>query len=87
MNINPTDSFKSPPCFPLAPLAPILESRYERLILVTERDHIAAIDAIGEEGLIVSGDWLLWQQCLSEGRHAIHKDLGLLDWDGKKSWP
>jgi len=84
MNINLTDAFESPPCFPLVPLSPILESQYERLILVTERHHIAAIDATGEEGLIVSGDWLLWQQCLSEGRHAIHKDLGLLDWDGKK---
>jgi len=72
-------------CFALLPLPAHIKDRYDRLVLATEARHIAGLDSADDGALIVSSDWLLWQQCLNEDRHAVHLDLGILDWDGKQT--
>jgi hypothetical protein len=58
-----------------------MKRSYRRLALVTSRDQLDQLDAGDEGTLIVSCDWLLWQQALTEGRHAVHYELGIVSWD------
>lgn len=57
-----------------------LKSAYARLALVTSAEQAARIEDDGET-LIVSCDWLLWQELSEAGRPAVFYELGLLDWD------
>ena len=62
-----------------------IKSRYKRLALITHENHLAHLDPDDEDTLVVSCDWLLWQQALSDGRHCIYYELGILDWDGPEA--
>jgi hypothetical protein len=68
-------------CWPLKELPPHFRKRYRRLALVTHEEHLKTLDPNDEETLVVSCDWLLWQKALSDGRHCVHYELGLLGWD------
>ena len=39
------------------------------------------LDSGDEETLVVSCDWLLWQQALAEKRHVVHYELGIVSWE------
>lgn len=57
-----------------------VRSHYRRLVLVSRREHVAPGDLGDDETLIVSCDWLLWQELATQGRHCVYFELGLLDW-------
>lgn len=57
-----------------------IKRRYRTLALVTHRGQTECIDAADAETLIVCCDWLLWQQLIAAGRHAVYYELGLMDW-------
>tara|TARA_R110002072_G_scaffold27564_13_gene89685 strand:- start:270 stop:2162 length:1893 start_codon:yes stop_codon:yes gene_type:complete len=58
-----------------------LNQRYRRLVFVTRDRHLERIDARDADTLIVSANWLLWQEALARGEHCVHTHLGLVDWD------
>lgn len=61
------------------PIGKTLEGQrdsYARLALVSHRRHADRIDDDGET-LMVSADWLLWQQLASEGRPCLFLEQGL----------
>ncbi len=68
-------------CFRLDERLPYLKKSYRSLALVMERRHVEALEPGDDDTLIVSSNWLLWQQCLREQRHCVHADLGILGWD------
>jgi hypothetical protein len=68
-------------CFQLDERQPYLKKSYRSLALVMERRHVEALEPGDDDTLIVSSNWLLWQECLQEQRHCVHADLGILGWD------
>jgi len=79
------DAGETPRClFPNALPAHITD-RYRALALVVTPAHVERLDPADEDVLIVCCDWLLWQRLIGERRHAVHYELGLLDWDGTDS--
>ena len=71
--------------FALEPLADFIKPQYKRLALITHENHLAHLDADDEDTLIVSCDWLLWQQALNDRRHCVYYELGILDWNGPEA--
>jgi len=51
---------------------PWLRPAYDRVAVVSHHRHLAALDPADPATLVVATDWLLWQRCLAEGRHAVH---------------
>ncbi len=80
MKSDTADKFE-PDYVPLDVLPAHIKQSYRRLALVTARDHLDQLDAGDEDTLIVSCDWLLWQQALAEKRHVVHYELGLVQWN------
>ncbi|NQU61769.1 MAG: hypothetical protein HQ512_11615 [Rhodospirillales bacterium] len=68
-------------CFALDKATSRLKGNYKRLVLVSHQDHIDDIDVEDDETLIVSCNWLLWQQCLHRSLQCAHTDVGLVGWD------
>ncbi len=71
-------------CFHIDDAVPYLKASYRRMALVAHRRHVERLDAADDDTLIVSSDWLLWQECLGEGRHCVHTDHGVVDWDTRE---
>lgn len=55
-----------------------LRDQYQRIALVSHRRHIKSLEPIREDTLIVTSDWLMWQECLDDNMHCIHHEWGLL---------
>lgn len=73
-------TLKSPKtCFGLNDCAALLRPAYHRLALVTCWAHIAELDINDTDTLLVTSNWLLWQQCLDKGYHCLHTDFSLED--------
>ena len=53
---------------------PHLKERYRRLALVSLPRHLRDLDIGDEETLVVSCNWLLWQEELATDRHCIHHE-------------
>lgn len=66
-------------CFHINDDVPHLRASYRRLALVTDRRQVDLLDA-DEDTLIVSSDWLLWQECLHDGLHCILAGRGIPGW-------
>ncbi len=49
-----------------------LKPSYVRLILVSHECHLADLDPNDQQSLVIVTDWLLWQKCVREHRHALH---------------
>lgn len=49
-----------------------LRQIYDRMVLVSHYRHLADLDPADAATLVVVTDWLLWQRCLREQRHALH---------------
>lgn len=79
--LKTSDSAQSHPCVALGDLPGRLKTRYRRLALITSRHHLELLDGQDDDTLIVSCDWLLWQQELAAGRHIAYYELGIRDWD------
>lgn len=58
-----------------------LNQRYRRLVFVTRAKHLDMLGETEADTLIVSANWLLWQQAIARGTHCVHTHLGLVDWD------
>lgn len=58
-----------------------LKQRYRRLVFVTRNKHLELLGEMDADTLIVSANWLLWQEALARGEHCVHTHLGLVDWD------
>ena len=54
-----------------------LRSTYRRMVLAAHGRHIEGLGRRDDDTLIVSSNWLLWQQCVDEGRHCIHGEAGI----------
>jgi hypothetical protein len=69
---------------PLSPLAPRLDlaDRYDRLVLIAHPRHVPAAKALGDGAtLVVSSDWMSWQDLMEAGQPAIHIDAVLADFN------
>lgn len=66
---------------PVGDLPTYIKGQYRHLALVTHQDQVDLIDQNDEKTLIVSCGWLLWQELVESGRHAVYYELGILDWD------
>ena len=62
----------APRCWALDEQPLHIRDRYRRLALVSHPRHLAGLDPADEETLIVSCNWLVWQEALAAGRHCIH---------------
>lgn len=51
------------------------------MVFVTRRHHFEEIADPGDDTLVVSANWILWQEALARGMHCVHTHLGLVDWD------
>ncbi|HEB80130.1 MAG TPA: hypothetical protein ENI79_06635, partial [Rhodospirillales bacterium] len=58
------------------------KTRYRRFALVSHPRHLGPIEEDDDDTLIVSCDWLLWQEGLNDGRHILYFEAGLIGWDG-----
>jgi hypothetical protein len=56
-----------------------LRASYRRFALVTDRRQLDRLDA-DNDTLIVSSDWLLWQECLHDGLHCVLAARGIPGW-------
>lgn len=59
-----------------------INSRYEKLALITSESDIAIVEHM-EGVLIVSCDWLLWQRLVEQKKHVVYYEFGNLEWDGE----
>ncbi len=66
-------------CFHIDDTVPYLRASYRRLALVTDQRHVDVLDA-DDDTLIVSSDWLLWQECLHNGLHCVLAARGIPGW-------
>lgn len=58
-----------------------IADRYDRLALISHRRHLRALGSCGGDNtLIVSSDWQIWQEVIAEGRHCVFFEEGLLRW-------
>ena len=71
-------------CFQFEDEIPHLKGTYRRLALVSHRRHVDRLEPDGET-LIASSDWLLWQQCVGEGRPCIHAEAAIAGWDARNT--
>ena len=69
------------PCLDIMDDPGHLNSSYLRLALVTREEHLHQLDLSRSDTLIVSCDWLLWQQASSRGHHCVYYELGIVDWN------
>ncbi len=60
-----------------------LHDRYGRVAFVSHPRHLTQPGMALDDTLVVSTNWLLWQDCLRRGLHCVHADLGLVDWDSR----
>jgi hypothetical protein len=68
------------PCLFPDQLPAHLRDSYETLALIATPDHLAELDPADARTLIVCCDWVMWQDLIAAGRHAVHYELGILDW-------
>ncbi len=66
-------------CFHIDDTVPYVRASYRRLALVTDQHHVDVLDA-DDDTLIVSSDWLLWQECLHNGLHCVLAARGIPGW-------
>lgn len=71
-------------CFQFEDEIPHRKGTYRRLALVSHRRHVDRLEPDGET-LIASSDWLLWQQCVQEGRPCIHAEAANAGWDARNT--
>ena len=67
-------------CFHIDDEAPHLKASYRRLALVTDQRHVDLLGAENGDTLIVSSDWLLWQECLHKGLPCVLASRGIPGW-------
>jgi hypothetical protein len=67
-------------CFRIDDEAPHLKASYRRLALVTDQRHVDLLGADDGDTLIVSSDWLLWQECLHKGLPCVLASRGIPGW-------
>ncbi|CDL00635.1 protein of unknown function [Magnetospirillum gryphiswaldense MSR-1 v2] len=56
-----------------------LNSRYNRLALVSSPRHLALLNKEDADTLVVICDWLLWQSAVTDGWHCVHFETALID--------
>ena len=61
-----------PSSLDLTEAPPWLADRYDRIALVSHRRHLGGLEPDESATLVVATDWLLWQICLEQHRHALH---------------
>ena len=57
-------------CFELGFQATHIKAKYSRFALISHPDHLVELDRNDTNTLIVSCNWLLWQQALNKGWHC-----------------
>ncbi len=57
-----------------------MKGSYGKIALVAHRRHVESLDST-DDILLVSSNWLLWQECLDQGLPCVHIDRGLSGWD------
>ena len=67
-------------CFHINDDVPHLGASYRRFALVTDQRHVDLLGADDGDTLIVSSDWLLWQECLHNGLHCVLASRGIPGW-------
>lgn len=67
-------------CFSLQSLPSHIKSRYKRLALITGKHHLEQLLPSDDDTLIVSCDWLLWQEAMGSGLHCVYYELGISEW-------
>lgn len=81
-SVSETTPGHAPPCVSLFDgLQPHIKTAYARFALVSHDDHLRTLDPDDSDTLIVSSNWLLWQQLAAAGRHCVYFELGLIGWD------
>ena len=55
-----------------------LKARYRRLALIITRRQLELLDARDDDTLVISCDWLLFQQEVATGRHILYFEFGLM---------
>lgn len=53
-----------------------LRATYERMVLVSNRDHLSTLNHNDTTTLVVSSDWLLWQSLSHGGWHCVYLEQG-----------
>ena len=71
-------------CHHVDEAVPHLRESYRRFALVTSKRHLDRLDVGDPETLIVTSNWLLWQDCLRRGLHCVHSHLGMVGWDTRE---
>ena len=81
MNRRQNSIASNRPVLGLEDLPSYLKPCYRQLALVTNWNQVEQLDAEDEDTLIVSCNWLLWQEALLENRQCVHYALGIISWD------
>ncbi len=66
-------------------LPPFMHDRYETMMLISERAQATLPQPGGTDTVYVCSDWLMWQQLIAEGYHAVHYEFGILKSQDEKS--
>lgn len=53
---------------------------YQRLALIVDETELEHLNLDDEDTLIICCNWLVWHELVSQGRHAVHYELGILEW-------
>lgn len=64
-----------------------LKNRYERIVLISHRRHLAHLDAKNKGTLVFSTDWLAWRQCLDAAIPCLHFEAMLGEWPPERGDP
>jgi len=67
-------------CVSLQSLPPHIKAYYKRLALITDRRQMDRLTPGDEDTLIISCDWLLWQEAMDDGLHCVYYELGIAEW-------
>lgn len=57
-----------------------IKDSYQRLALIVDETELEQLDLDDENTLIICCNWLVWHELVSQGRHAVHYELGILEW-------
>ena len=67
-------SVAAPECRALSDLPFSLKDQYSTVALISHPKHLGQLNKTDHSTLIVSCNWLLWQQAVADGWHCIHTD-------------
>ncbi len=80
----PSSGFAGPAqraCHFIDDLPVYIKDSYQRLALIVDETSLEHLDLDDEDTLIICCNWLLWHELVSQGRHAVHYELGILEWE------